>query len=393
VRHLKKPDLSQGVYFIMLRAAQAVSVLLLVILFFGSSISCDAADLQMDAFRYVQEKNFTKALECFNEALKEKPNSWAIMESAGNCQMELGHYDSAKASFQKSIEIGGLHASQCCNLAAVYQRSGQPKQALNWLRLACSIDPAKAADPFMKASMGKLQDPANNPTGSLTASDYLSSLVSFKGWHKESMPLKVYVRKNNQLPQFYEPFVAIVRDSFDQWFASTPETISYKLVGSADSANIVCDYTDHRELVSSQHELGIDGNTEMLVKTDNSPGPTNLVVMVKDGATASVLRDRNLVLLCCLHEVGHALGMHGHSPSSLDVMFPALTPGLKAKLSEPRQAHNEAYLSTLIVGSSAISLLDSAERLLTFPVVTATLSPSLRRSILPAPADLYGFIR
>jgi hypothetical protein len=302
--------------------------------FFFIPLTCAAADLQVEGFRYIEDKNFSKGLECFNAALKEHPNSWQIMQSAGNCQMELGHYDAAITQLTRSIEMGGLHASQCCNLAAVYQRSGQPKQALNWLKLACSIEPAKAADPLMQASMSKLQDPANNPTGSLNAPEYLSSLVSFKGWHKESMPLKVYVRKNNQLPQFYEPFVAMVRDSFDQWCASTPGAVSYKLVSSANLANIVCDYTDHRELVSSQHELGIDGNTEMLVKTDNSPGPTNLVVLVRDGPSAPVFRDRNLVMLCCLHEVGHALGMHGHSPSSLDVMFPAVTPGLKAKLSD-----------------------------------------------------------
>jgi hypothetical protein len=312
----------------------SVVILICIIGLSSTGFAAAGKDLQLEGFDYVKTKNYSKALECFNAALKEHPNSWMLTQNIGNCQMELGHYDSAAASFQKSIEIGGLHASQCCNLAAVYQRSGQPKQALNWLKLACSIDPAKAADPLMQASMDKLQDPANNPTGSLTAPEYLSSLVSFKGWHKESMPLKVYVRKNNQLPQIYEPFVAIVRDSFDQWCASTAGAVSYKLVSSADLANVVCDYTDHRELVSSQHELGIDGNTEMLVKTDNSPGQTNLVVLVKDGPSAVVFRERNLVMLCCLHELGHALGMHGHSPSSLDVMFPAVTPGLKANLSE-----------------------------------------------------------
>jgi Tfp pilus assembly protein PilF len=295
--------------------------------------SAGAADSQL-SFQYLQQRNYPKALECFNAALKEHPGSWQTMQNIGNCQMELGHYDRAIASFQKSIEVGGLHAGQCVNLAAVYQRSGQPKQALNWLKLACSIDPAKASDPTLQANISKLQDPMNNPNGSLTAPDYLSSMVSFKGWHKESMPLKVYVRKNIQLPQFYESFVAIVRDSFDQWCASTPGAISYKLVNSPELANIVCDYTDHRELVSSQHELGIDGNTEMLVKQDRSPGPTSFVVLVKDGPVVPVFRDRNIVSVCCLHEVGHALGMHGHSPSSLDVMFPAVTPGLKAKLSE-----------------------------------------------------------
>ena len=293
-----------------------------------------AADLQLEGFRYVQEKDYAKALDCFNAALKERPNSWVIMESVGSCHMELGHYDTAIADFQKSIEIGGLHADQCNNMAAVYQRLGEPKKALNWLKLVCSLDRANATDPAILAAISKLQDPANNPTGSLTSSDYLSALVSFKGWHKDDMPLKVYVRKNIQVPEFYEQFVSIVRDSFDQWGAAAGGAVSYKFVSTADSANVVCDYTDRRELVSSQHELGIDGNTEMLVRQDNSPAHANIVVLVKDGPRVPTVRHRALTL-CCLHEVGHALGMHGHSPNSHDVMFPAVvTLGGEAKLSE-----------------------------------------------------------
>jgi hypothetical protein len=90
-------------------------------------------------------------------------------------------------------------------------------------------------------------------------------------------------------------------------------------------ANVVFDYTDRKELVSSRHELGIDGNSEMLVKQDGTPGPTNVVVLVKDVPNASQFRNRALVTLCCLHEVGHALGMHGHSPNNHDVMFPSVT--------------------------------------------------------------------
>jgi predicted Zn-dependent protease len=63
----------------------------------------------------------------------------------------------------------------------------------------------------------------------------------------------------------------------------------------------------------------------MLVKQDGTPGPTNVVVLVKDVPNASQFRNRALVTLCCLHEVGHALGMHGHSPNNHDVMFPSVT--------------------------------------------------------------------
>ena len=309
-------------------------VVVVVITLLLSSVSSGAADSQLDGFHYVQQGNFSKALVCFNAALNENPTSWQLMQNIGNCEMELGHFDKAVIALQKSIETGGLHAIQCTNMAAIYQRSGQPKQAVNWLKLACSLEPERANDPVLLANIGKLEDPANNPTGSLTASDYLSSMVSFKGWHKEQMPLKIYIRKNVQLPQFYESFVGIIRDSFNQWSAASGEAVSYKVVNTKDSADIVCDYTDHRELVSSQHELGIDGNTEMLVKTDNSPGPTNLIVLVKDSPDSPVFRNKDVVAVCCLHEVGHALGMHGHSPSSLDVMFPTVTPGLKPKLSE-----------------------------------------------------------
>ena len=210
-------------------------------------------------------------------------------------------------------------------MAAVYQRLGQPKKALSWLRLACSVDPTQAGDPNLQAAISKLQDPANNPSGSLTANDYAASLISFKGWRKESMPLKVYVRKNIQIPDFYDHFVSLMRESFDQWSKAANGTLSFEFVSSPDAANVLCDYTDRRELVSSQHELGIDGITEMLVKQDGTPGSANIVILVKDSPRAPTFKNRALLLLSCLHEVGHAFGMHGHSPNNHDVMFSAAT--------------------------------------------------------------------
>lgn len=295
---------------------------------------CIAADSQTEGFEYVRNKNFLEALECFNMALKKRPNSWAIMQSVGNCHLELGQYDKAIAILQKSIEVGGLHASQCKNMAAIYQRLGQPKKALSWLKLACSVDPRQVADPNVQAAISKLQDPANNPCGSLTASDYSFSLISFKGWRKESMPLKVYVRKNVQIQDFCDEFSGLIRESFDQWSKATNGTVSYQFVSSPDAANVLCDYTDRRELVSSQHELGIDGITEMLVKQDSTPGSAKIVVLVKDAPGVQTFKSRALLLRSCLHEVGHALGIHGHSPNNHDVMFSAATLNGPTVLSE-----------------------------------------------------------
>jgi hypothetical protein len=293
-----------------------------------------AADAQSEGFHYVETRNFSKALDCFNRALNEKPNSWQILQSIGSCHSELGHDDLAISYFLRSIEVGGYHSSQCVNLARVYQRLGDNGRALLWLKQASLLDPSIASDPGMQATLKKLRDPANNPIGSPDASDYLKGLDSFKGWPKEVMPLKVYVRRNYQLPAFHTEFVEVVRDSLDQWCKASGGAIGYKFVDDRELANIICDYTDHRELVSSQHELGIDGNTEMLVKQDNTPGKANMVILVKDRPSSSAFRKRALITLCCLHEVGHALGMHGHSSNSHDVMFSCATLTDQALLSE-----------------------------------------------------------
>ncbi len=301
--------------------------LLLVICVLANSVICTplcygAQDFQLEGLEQVKAGNFTKALECFDTALKEHPNSWVIMQSIANCQMELGHYDTAVAFLQKSIEAGGLHPIQCNNMAAVYQKSGQVKKALAWLQLECTLDPSRSLDPRTKANIRRLKDPANNPTGSLTASDYLSGLVSFKRCPKEAMPLKVYVRSNFQIPDFYPMFFAIVRESLDQWRKATDNAISYKFVQKLDSADLILDYTYREELIRSDHELGAMGATEMLTSMNDKRSDRAIsVILVKDAPGAPIFKDRALIKRCCLHELGHALGANGHSPNQHDIMF------------------------------------------------------------------------
>jgi tetratricopeptide (TPR) repeat protein len=294
-----------------------------------------AQDWQILGFEQVKAKNFSKALKYFNNALDEHPNSWMIMQSIANCQMELGHYDTAINLLQKSIETGGLHPIQCNNMAAIYQKSGAVKKAAAWLELECALDPSRLLDPRTKANLRRLKDPANNPTGSPTAPDYLSDLVSFKRCPQKAMPLKVCVRCNIQIPSFHPIFQAIVRESLDQWCQATDNTISYKFVQNIDSANLILDYTDREELIRSDHELGAMGATEILESMDTKKSDrATSVILVKESPDASTFKDRNIIKRCCLHELGHALGVNGHSSNRNDIMFCSGSMNNGAKLTE-----------------------------------------------------------
>jgi|688.fasta_scaffold326844_3 tetratricopeptide (TPR) repeat protein len=312
-----------------------VMLALLVLATCSSAQSSRAADFQMEGFENIKAKNFAKAIECFNKALKEHPNSWQTLQNVGNCHSELGHYDTALSYFQKSIEAGGLHGSQCQNIAGAYQKLGDNKKAVAWLKLACSVDPNKAADPYVQGTLRNLENPINNPSGEPNAPDYLAGVVSIRRWPKEVMPIKVYVRDNPQVPGIGKVYHDVVKESLDQWCKASANAISYKFVDKLDGANLICDYTDRPEQVRPDHDLGTEGSTESQVRLkDNAMEWADVVLLVRDNPGAS-FRERLTLLKLCLHEMGHALGLKGHSPNSHDVMFYTTTnPDVPATLSE-----------------------------------------------------------
>jgi tetratricopeptide (TPR) repeat protein len=326
----QRPDVKN-----MLCRATLPCALSIVLLIACSGRPSAAADFQAEGFENLKAKNYAKALECFNAALKEQPKNWQIWQNIGNCHMHLGRNDTAIIDLQKSIELGGLHASQCTLMAGSLEALGQPKQALAWLKLACTAEPGRAADPGMQAAIRELEDPLKNPGGSPSSPDYLSGLVDINKWRKQDLPLKVYIRKNIQLPAFYESFVGIAQDAMNQWCQATGNIVSYKLVQSPEAASLVWDYTDRPELCSSVPEPGLEGCNEMRLRMeDRTAAAGTITILVKKGPSAPSFRDRQLILTTCLHEMGHALGIHGHSPNTHDVMFLAATPEPIPKLSQ-----------------------------------------------------------
>ncbi|HEY9786996.1 MAG TPA: tetratricopeptide repeat protein [Candidatus Obscuribacterales bacterium] len=267
-------------------------------------------------------KDFARALECYTEALKaHPPNSWQILVNMGRCHSELGQYDAAIKDYQKSIELGGLHATQCVNLSAVYQKIGDNKRGLNWLNLACRIDPEIANDPTVLGNIRRLQNPLSNPSGSQTASDYMSGLQRVLRWPKDAMPINVFVRQNPQVPDIASELTEVLRASLDQWCSASGNALSYKFVDKLDSANLVCDYTDRPEQVRPDHQQGVEGTAETQWRLkDKSMEWVNIVILVSDGP-GRPFRNREALTKLCLHELGHALGMRGHSPNNRDVMF------------------------------------------------------------------------
>jgi predicted Zn-dependent protease len=282
------------------------------------------ADPQIQGLIHVRAKNFGKALECFNVALKEHPNSWQILQNIGGCKMELGQTDQAIEYFEKSVRLGGLHhVSQCMSLAFAYQKAEKNSKVWEWLQTACWMDPATLANPEIQATIRKLEYAIGHPSGSPDAPDYLAGIFKVDKWKMDSMPLKAYVKPNPKLSGLHKEFTELVRNAMDQWCKATNGIVSYKFVDKEEGANLLWIYTDSEDDCNTVCELGLAGSTDLKVHAiDEKPELATIVVLVKDKPIAPI-RGRQLLATICLHEMGHALGMNGHSPNNHDVMYPS----------------------------------------------------------------------
>ena len=289
---------------------------------------------QAEGIKLLQARDYTNALKNFSEATKEHSDSWQTWLNIGICHLRLGDYKATISDVQKSIKLGGLQPGQCTTMSGAYEGLGDPQKAHAWLELARKVEPTKADHPAVIAKMESLQDPMHSPAGRPDAPDYLGGLVSIQKWHVKDFPIKVFVRKNIQMPEFYDQFDKLVQDALNQWCKGTDNLVKYKIVSDKKSANLIFDYTERRDQVSPQHDPGIEGNAENRVRMDDSSIDfSNIIVLVKD-APGGAYRKPYAVTKTLLHEIGHALGIHGHSPNPQDVMFSNATPEVYSTLSK-----------------------------------------------------------
>ena len=284
---------------------------------------------------YVKARDFKNALICFQQALKKSPNDSKCIMFVGNCYNELGEYTKAVEYFQLAINKGGINATLAGNISDTYQKLGNNPKALYWLQVRCSLDPMEAKKRKTIALIKKLQNPLSNPKGSLDAPDYLSGLAESHTWQNNLLPIKVCILKNPKRPEIYADFRRIAKAALDEWCTAIGGAMRYEFVDLPSRASLVCTYTDDPSEVRSDHEVGTNGNTTVhIANINNQIDRTNSVILVAKKSGGKRLSPATIMKLC-MHEIGHAMGLNGHSPNNHDVMFwTSNVPTIRPALSE-----------------------------------------------------------
>ena len=141
--------------------------------------------------------------------------------------------------------------------------------------------------------------------------NYIDSVLSFGTlirWNPESFPLKVYIDANSDVPEHH---IAEIKNAFTKWQDTTGSFISFVYVDSPNKADIICSYPkDFYRSCSS--DISSETSKQYFTYDDNGN--------IKQAHIDLTYRDCNdeiyavdYVYAFVLREIGHALGLRGHS--------------------------------------------------------------------------------
>lgn len=158
-----------------------------------------------------------------------------------------------------------------------------------------------------------------------SAGSYLSA-VTKEGtftWSLDQMPLRVYIEDGTGTPGYRSDYANYIRRAFNEWRTNSNSTITWREVNSPELANIICSWTAEARAKGNGVEAG---ETQTTIQRSAFLATGRIVrahVLVLTYIFGHSLPDAD-VYKTCLHEIGHALGLQGHSSTTSDIMYPIL---------------------------------------------------------------------
>ena len=136
-----------------------------------------------------------------------------------------------------------------------------------------------------------------------------------KRWDMKSFPLKIYIENSNgKFPSYYkEEF----QKAFQAWSDST-NFIKFKNVSTKEDADIYVEFPQNTQ-ENCQNCAFTIANTYPIFAGDNLLKQMKISFFPKLPNGRDYLRSE--VYHTAIHEIGHALGISGHSDNSEDVMY------------------------------------------------------------------------
>lgn len=275
----------------------------------GAAVLPAHADSYASGVAAYKQKNYVKAAELFNAAVRENPKDPPRLFYMGLAYTQTGKYEEARQAFVILTQM--LPPSDPLAVKARNNISVLTEKQMH----AVSNNNGHKADAIIKASHSSDSKP-----------NYLTHVIQGgKVTHFDTarMPLKVFISDGNGVAGWTPEMKTIVTNAMSTWQAATRGKVRFARTYTEGEADIVVrwrkSFTDNHLGVSAYK---LFGNT--LAFTD-----VQLATHYPDSSVPIPLKDLSPIVI---HEFGHAIGIKGHSPYPQDVMYFSTHPSQSTQL-------------------------------------------------------------
>src|SRR5579883_973580 len=163
---------------------------------------------------------------------------------------------------------------------------------------------------------------ATSSAGATKCGDYLKEVfdAGVYRWPQSRLPITVFVEPADNLKGYRPEFDDILRHAFREWSSTTKNKIQFKIVNQKDKARMIITWTDDLHAPELRAEAGIAGINQDVEGISHATVRLLTIDPFKQGPIGN-----QFLYDVCLHEIGHALGLMGHSPYPDDIMYPILS--------------------------------------------------------------------
>lgn len=284
-----------------------------------------AALLVNDAIKLIQKQSYERAAGKLKMAIVLSPELAVSYTYLGIICARQNKNAEALKYLTKATQCPDAPATCFASLATFHQTNGDLDASISVYRTAKNkLDDSQQAEEIdtiiklLERERERRQESSGSSAGSKSTDDYLQDALEsgFHRWSDSRMPLKVYIEPVEKLDGYEERYDVYLRESFFDWSKALDKKVTFVFVDDPNKANISCHWTDDPEKLGNGTE---NGETRIRMAGQNIvTGSIYLRAKEKDGGFP--MSDQ-LVITTCLHEIGHALGLSGHSPNPKDVMF------------------------------------------------------------------------
>ncbi|HEY9714032.1 MAG TPA: tetratricopeptide repeat protein [Chroococcales cyanobacterium] len=286
-------------------------------------------------------KRYFDAKQALQQAINlspEMPNAHFRLARALD---ELGDARGAIAEYEEVMRLEPKNSAAVFNIAGCYQSMGEPHEAITWFQRYLKNNPDAQDKSTVLNMIDKLKKAGNQRPEDIEAPDFLNSVREdgkFYRWAPQSMPIKVFISGGAGVQGYRDDFGKALFEALSAWSQASQNRIAFTLVGSPNQANIDCEWTGNPYDVmqtGSDVEQGV-----CLTQARSRKGADSgfiehitLRILTVDRESMKPLNQDDMKKTC-LHELGHALGLRGHSQNNHDIMFFSVSPTVWPVLSK-----------------------------------------------------------